>query len=113
MHRTQQDLLKFKTHLRDVYDKHWDGRKDGDDDGYAMSQVLVTASEDYLTNNLEPQKLAQSDRDEMMEDLRNVHGELRMDQVPYTYLFDDAVLKGMLDVIESCFEPCLLGNGHT
>ena len=100
MHRTQQDLRDFKTYLRGVYDAHHDGAKDGDDDGFAMSQLLVTAAEDYLTK---APWLAQSDREELVEDLGYGYYVLRGGQEPYTYMYDNAVLHGISEVVESFF----------
>lgn len=101
MHRTQQDLHDFKAYLCGVYDAHYNARKDGDDDGKAMSQLLVTAAKGYLTK---APWLAQSDREELVEDLGDVHDELRGGQTPYTYLYDNEVLHGILDSIESFFD---------
>lgn len=101
MHRTQQDLHDFKTYLRGVYDAHYNGDKDGDDDGRAMSQLLQTAAKDYLTKAL---WLAQSDREELVKDLGYVYSELRGSQEPYTYMYDNAVLHGIFDFIDSFFD---------
>lgn len=64
MNGTQQDLHEFKTYLRGVYDAHYSAETDGDDDGKAMSQLLVTAAKDYFAK---APWLAQSHREELVK----------------------------------------------
>ena len=66
-----------------------------------MSRLLQTAAKDYLTK---APWLAQSDRAELVEDLRYFYDELRGSQKPYTYMYDDQVLDGILDFVESFFD---------